>query len=794
MKGPSGTGPARGLGVFWSALLITFLAWPASAVTITVPAVPKDVSTNATQTQLRGLQGSFVSGKVSAAGLASPAAPPPAAGPSLHRLWRLFRQVLGYFVLACGVAFWLYWVPTKLYNEHENFLAEKLEGRSFSMYLAYRFNFWMDSEGLSAMGIILFVGILSLLTAGAFLYAFFLDESPVTGLWMCFVWASAASVDPQAPAIMGFVGILTTLGGLILLAVLLTTISDYFAKQVQASKAGRDPVVEGGHLLVLGHSVQTKQLLEEFAICEADDKPTTVVILSNQPKQEVEDEIAAMNTNLGDLKLVVRSGKCCDKTDLWKVGADCAARIVIPENPKLSQDESDASQMGVLLTLKGQGKSGWPNNGYVALCSCISTNCEYMQELYPDKSFIITSETIGRMMVQGVQDQGLCSVFNQLTGFSGDEFYVSGAEDLGVVGKSFLELPFWFPVTVPLGVVRHGEYLLNPDKSMEIQQDDSIILLADDDDAVQPVESSHFDYARWAGERKPATFKESNPNDGETISALICNLNARNCGCAILAAMDSMSGKGSQVDLYGSLSEEETCEIVSNAQRKWEQDFKNIEVRQVYSAPSDAMTAMYRLRDLPLETYDYIILLANTVESVDRADEQTVAMVLQMQSLLAERDEDKSFQPLVEICTQTAEEQLSAVGIQNMCNSTLLVSKALAMVAISEVNYGVLKDILSPDGNQLDIMDLKDYLAEGETLPTFLTFAEAAAIVNRAVKQVLIGWSEDGEYIINPKSKLVPRPWSAEDSIVVIKDTTATGPVRHRRSSVSTARGIVSTV
>ena len=27
--------------------------------------------------------------------------------------------------------------------------------------------------------------------------------------------------------------------------------------------------------------------------------------------QEVEDEIAALNTDLGDLKLVVRSGKCC---------------------------------------------------------------------------------------------------------------------------------------------------------------------------------------------------------------------------------------------------------------------------------------------------------------------------------------------------------------------------------------------------------------------------------------------------------------------------------------------------
>lgn len=32
---------------------------------------------------------------------------------------------------------------------------------------------------------------------------------------------------------------------------------------------------------------------------------------SKSTPQEVEDEIAALNTDLGDLKLVVRSGKCC---------------------------------------------------------------------------------------------------------------------------------------------------------------------------------------------------------------------------------------------------------------------------------------------------------------------------------------------------------------------------------------------------------------------------------------------------------------------------------------------------
>lgn len=94
---------------------------------------------------------------------------------------------------------------------------------------------------------------------------------------------------------------------------------------------------------------------------------------------------------------------------------------------------------------------------------------------------------------------------------------------------------------------------------------------------------------------------------------------------------------------------------------------------------------------------------------------------------------------MVEICTRTAEEQLSGIGIQNMINTTLLVSKAMAMVTISNINHGVLSDLLSADGNNMDIMDLTDYLAEGEELPKVLTFAEASATVSRGAQQVLIG-------------------------------------------------------
>ena len=43
---------------------------------------------------------------------------------------------------------------------------------------------------------------------------------------------------------IGLVGMVATFGGLVLLAVLLTTISDFFAEQQRQSNEGRDPVVE----------------------------------------------------------------------------------------------------------------------------------------------------------------------------------------------------------------------------------------------------------------------------------------------------------------------------------------------------------------------------------------------------------------------------------------------------------------------------------------------------------------------------------------------------------------------
>lgn len=118
--------------------------------------------------------------------------------------------------------------------------------------------------------------------------------------------------------------------------------------------------------MLLGFSSQTKQFLEELAICEANSAPSTVAILDTMQKKErlglrssslfmafhgvsmhfepfseasrvvramrmargsrIEQEIKRQNTFTGDLKIVCRNGLPSSATDLWKVGADVCSR------------------------------------------------------------------------------------------------------------------------------------------------------------------------------------------------------------------------------------------------------------------------------------------------------------------------------------------------------------------------------------------------------------------------------------------------------------------------------------
>ncbi|CAE7685252.1 CASTOR [Symbiodinium pilosum] len=138
-----------------------------------------------------------------------------------------------------------------------------------------------------------------------------------------------------------------------------------------------------------------------------------------------------------------------------------------------------------------------------------------------------------------------------------------------------------------------------------------------------------------------------------------------------------------------------------------------------------------------LRDYNFNFILADNALGFQKADEQTVAMILQMKMLLKDRAPDSEFAPLVEICTANAQAQLELLGIQNTINTISMMSKAMALVAIDTLAHGVLSDLLSASGNNMDIMPLRDYLGQ-QPLPSQISFVEATAMVNRAAQQAWV--------------------------------------------------------
>jgi len=624
----------------------------------------------------------------------------------------------------------------------------------------------MSESGLQANLVILGYGCLALLTFGGLLYSMLTFRSPVEGMWLVFLWASAAAFDPFASTGTCAVALVATIGGLVLVAVLLSVFEQWFRQRVAMCKDGRAPVIEVQHLIVVGYSPSTKLLLEELGI--AEERRTEVVLLAEPTKAQTEDAVKSDNVCLDGLKLVIRSGRSGDRQDLRHAAAEAARAIIIAEDPALSREESDAQTFEALLTLRSQC---WPTNeeSYVIVQCALTRNAPIMMSLYPNRTLVVNGETFGRLLVQSSCDPGLSHIFSQLIGFEGDEFYSFPAEHLGVVGRRFRDLAFHFPTSVPLGILhRDGSLEINPAKDRKVTTDDQIIVLTEDASSCTVCDEAFFNYAAWEQDRGNASFVVE--VEFRRTKSLICNYNDRGVGPSILTALDETMGPGSTVDIYTGMAKDECDRSLEVTQRRHGRTLQNVKYKIRHELRSK-LAAAENLENLPLESYDHIFLVRDEEE---KPDKKIVAEVIQMQAILAQRQKQTRFDPVCEIGEKNTVNELFQRGITNHVNTKLILAKALALCAMNKTSHGVLTNLLSVDGNNFDIQSLRNYLANQENPPTQLSFAEATAYVSRASQHVLVGWSQgtglERVWIMNPKEKIAIRTWCSEDKLVVIKD------------------------
>jgi len=690
------------------------------------------------------------------------------------------------FLLLCNCM--ILFFARVIYSEHMRYSSERAERQgSFKAYLLYRFGDWYAWTPGSA-GIVLMCLSLALLLVGGLLLRALTGQATASSLWAAWCWIAAPDGGGSADTVVGrLVGIAMSCGGMLFFALLMSVVSSGFEDALASLRAGSLPVIEGGHLVVLGSGPCVPILIEELCRAAESRGGSVIAILSNQPKPEVEAQLQESEVDFKGSTVVVRSGEMHRAEDLAKVGTVSAGRVVILSNPSVSREEADVRILNVLLTLRNMQ---WPREGVCVVHCELVRNQRLFRELCGQRSQVITvRDNVGTLMVQSSCQRGLASVVQQIVGYEGDDFYISHVE--GAAGKIFRDLLFGLPGVILVGIVPpHGPPQLLPPMGRVILPDDQLLMLAEDASTVPTFFSrvtTGVNRARkllYRSGRDESHIIPPEARQNETELAVVLGWN-ESIG-AVIEAIDKFVGPGSQVVIYAPRPVEKRMQFLNNAQKRRSYRYQNLTIEH----REGSIGARFQLEDLPLASSKKILILADDSAKEGEEDLQTAATILQIQDILKEQSGgDVTRLPVIvpQLLQSATEEALRRSGLSDVINSNRLSAQLTAMVCESPTLSGVITELLSEWGCQFGIRELTEYPAVAGNVAlaqsagvSFDEVLVAAALAG----EIAIGWSAvgagaSGPWEMNPKDRERKRPWMPTSRVVAI---------RHGREQGSGAR------
>jgi len=434
---------------------------------------------------------------------------------------------------------------------------------SLKQRIQYYFENTLASGPTSLIKWLAIVSLFSVLTLGVVIVIFGISADPeateglnfIEGAWqslMATLDSGTMGGDEGWP--FRSVRFIATLIGIFLISVLIGAISSAIDEKIDELKMGRSSVLEKNHTLILGWSEKIFSIIRELVIANDNQKNPSIVILSEKNKVEAEEEIRSKVDDLGNTKLVVRSGNPLDASDLSIVNPNEAKSILV-----LSPDEGNAD-IHVIKTVLGLTRGKNRKEGELNIVAEIKNqaNMEAAELVGNNETLFVRSEDIiSRITAQTCLQSGLSVVYSELLCFEGDEIYFASMPAL--TGKKFGDALCQFADSSLIGVLnRSEEVLINPPMDYVIQADDQIIAItADDDTIVLNGEHATLPAPKWMGTQALAPAKVTH--------TLMLGWNEN--GAKIILELDNYVAKGSRLQLVAHLNEEE-LETVRSIQQE----------------------------------------------------------------------------------------------------------------------------------------------------------------------------------------------------------------------------------
>ena len=618
-----------------------------------------------------------------------------------------------------------------------------------------RLRYWFDgvmSRGLVALIALLAIASLTFIVVVSLVVVIFALFPPSESAGLSFpetVWASlmrtldSGTMGGDEGAGFRAAMLVVTLGGVILVASLISVISSAFDARVEELRKGRSRVLERDHTLILGWSSKVFPVVSELCVANESRKRAAIVILADRDKVEMEDELRAKVTARGRTRVIVRSGDPMDLGDL-EVANPHAARSVI----LLAPDDGDDPDSVVIKTALALTNNPRRKPGRYHIVGEIQdpANLEAARLVGRDEAdWILTDDLISRITVQTSRQSGLSVVYTELLDFDGDEIYFTAQPALA--GKRYFETQLAFADCSVIGMVVDGALRLNPPADTVYGAEDQLVLIAEDDSAIR---------VAAPGTPDVAAVSAVGPDTQAPERALVLG---HNSGLpAMLTELDDYVAPGSTVTVAGN----------APPTPPGTQGFTNMTVDHVHGD----VTSRALLDRLNVQSYDHIIVLADkdTLEP-HRADARTLITLLHLRDIAEHAGVDLSV--VSEMLDDRNRELAEVTQADDFIVSDKLISLMLSQTSENDRLIEVFSVLFSSGGSEVYLRDAAHYVTPGVDADFYTVLEAARRRGETAIGYRLAEFARSREHrygvTVNP-GKAEKRAYAPGDRIIVLAE------------------------
>jgi len=541
---------------------------------------------------------------------------------------------------------------------------------------------------------------------------------------------------------------LVTLGGIFILSTLIGILSSAIDEKLQELRKGRSFVVEKNHQLILGWNPKIFTIIDELAAANLNQTHPRIVVMAQEDKTKMEDEIREKCLNLGQTKVICRSGNPNDTLDLSIVNLNETKSIVVLSS-EIAPD-ADAQMIKTLLAIVNH-PNRTKNPFHIVAEIRERKNLILGQIVAKDEvKLLLTDDLISRIMVQTCRQSGLSVVYTEITGFFGDEIYI--IEEPKLIGEQFSNILFKYEDSSILGIsFQDGKIQLNPPMDLILEKGMKLVGLTRDDDTLiinAPIATINEDAINSIQEDKPTIEK-----------TLILSWNRK--GPSIVREMSAYVPAGSEL-------------LIVSSHDSVESDYQQMEisanlmVKVMQADPSDRKV----LERLIVSDYTQIIVLRN-IEKLDlqEADSQTLITLLHLRDLLNKNINNVRI--VSEIMDMRNRELASVTKADDFVISDKLIAQMLSQVSETKELVHVFDDMFDADGSEIYLKPITNYIKAGMEVD-FFTVLESAKRQNQIAMGYRImanQYDKEASYgiVLNPlKSKKIC--FSPDDKIIVLAE------------------------